>query len=124
MLCHQATPTYSVQCYAACREVVSYGRRRRVFLQKKIALRVRALQARGITLSSFQRCQWKANIPQGDQPVIVSEKWIPEVGNRGLRSSQNGGFFWEKRPLKGKFSQMFSKRPTDLAETRLFVQMS
>ena len=38
---------------------------------KKIVLRVRGLQARGITLSSFQRCQWKANIPQGDQPVMT-----------------------------------------------------
>ena len=62
---------YSVQRYAACREVVSYGRRKRVFLGKKIALRVRRLHARGITLSSFQRCQWKTNIPQGDQPVMT-----------------------------------------------------
>jgi len=37
----------------------------------KIALRVLGLQARGITLSSFQRCQWKANIPQADQPVMT-----------------------------------------------------
>ena len=37
----------------------------------KIALRVRGLHARGITLSSFQRCQWKANIPQADQPVMT-----------------------------------------------------
>ena len=27
--------------------------------------------------------------------------------------------FWEKRPLTGKFSQMFSKRPTEHTETRL-----
>jgi len=33
-------------------------------------------------------------------------------------------FFWEKRPLTGKFSHMFSKSPTDLTETRLFVQIS
>jgi len=32
--------------------------------------------------------------------------------------------FWEKRPLTGKFSQMFSKPPTDLAEIHLFVQIS
>jgi len=37
----------------------------------KIALRVRGLQARGITLSSFRRCQWKANIPQAVQPVMT-----------------------------------------------------
>ena len=62
--------TYSIQRYAACREVVSYGRRRRVFLGKN-ALRERGLQARGITLSSFQRCQWKANIPQAVQPFMT-----------------------------------------------------
>jgi len=38
---------------------------------KKIDLRVHGLQARGITLSSFQRCQWKANIPQAVQPVMT-----------------------------------------------------
>jgi len=69
---HQATPTYSVQRYAACREVVSYGRRKSIF-GKKIALRVRGLHARGITLSSFQRCHWKANIPQACQPVMLSK---------------------------------------------------
>ena len=37
----------------------------------EIALRVRGLQARGITVSSFQRCQWKANIPQAVQPVMT-----------------------------------------------------
>jgi len=37
----------------------------------KNALRVRGLQARGITLSSFQRCQWKANISQAVQPVMT-----------------------------------------------------
>ena len=41
------------------------------FLGEKIALRVRGLHARGITLSSFQQCQWKANIPQGDQAVMT-----------------------------------------------------
>ena len=39
--------------------------------------------------------------------VIISEKSRPEVGNRWLWSSQNGGFL-RKRPLTGKFSQMFS----------------
>ena len=53
----------------------------------EIAFRVRGLQARGITLSSFQRRQWKVNIPQAVQHdfprfVIISEKSIPEVGNR------------------------------------------
>ena len=56
--------------YAACREVVSYGRRKEYFWGK-IALRVRGLQARGITLSSFQRCQWKANVPQACQRVMT-----------------------------------------------------
>ena len=51
-------------------EAVSYGRRKEYFWEI-IALRVRGLQARGITLSSFQRCQWKANIPQGDKPVMT-----------------------------------------------------
>ena len=37
----------------------------------KIALRVRGLHARAITLSSFQRCQWKANIQQVCQPVMT-----------------------------------------------------
>jgi len=37
----------------------------------EIALRVRGLQASGTTLSSFQRCQWKANIPQAFQPVMT-----------------------------------------------------
>jgi len=37
----------------------------------KIALRVRGLQAKGITLSYFQRCQWKVNIPQAVQPVMT-----------------------------------------------------
>jgi len=55
--------------------------------------------------------------------VIVSEKSRPEVGNRWLRSSQNGGFFWEKRPLTGKCSQMFSKAPTEHTETRLFWKL-
>ena len=36
MWLRQATPTYSVLRYAACREVVSYGRRRRVFLGAKL----------------------------------------------------------------------------------------
>ena len=38
---------------------------------KKIALRVRGLQASGITLGSFRRCQWKADIPQAVQPVMT-----------------------------------------------------
>jgi len=41
------------------------------FWGKIIALRVRGLQARGITSSSFQRCQWKVNIPQAIQPVMT-----------------------------------------------------
>ena len=60
----------SVHRYAACREVVSYGRPKSIF-GKKIALRVRGLNATGITLSSFQWCQWKANIPQAVQPVMT-----------------------------------------------------
>ena len=56
--------------------------------------------------------------------VIVSEKSRPEVGNRWLRSSKDGGFLGEKRPLTGKFSQMLSKIPHADTETRLFVQIS
>ena len=37
----------------------------------KIVVRVRGLPARGITLSSFQRRHWKANIPQAVQPVMT-----------------------------------------------------
>ena len=55
--------------------------------------------------------------------VIISEKLRPEVRNRWLWSSKNGGF-WEKRPLTGKFLQMFSKAPHADTETRLSVQIS
>jgi len=55
--------------------------------------------------------------------VIVSEKSQAEVGNRWLWSSKNW-VFWEKRPLTGKFSRMFSKAPHADTETRLFVQIS
>jgi len=40
--------------------------------------------------------------------VIVSEKSRPEVGNRWLRSSQNGGFLVKKRPPYGQiFTNVF-----------------
>ena len=52
----------------------------------KIALRVRGLQARGITLSSFQRCQWKANIPQAVQPVTTFQDLSSFRRNRGRKS--------------------------------------
>ena len=70
---HQATPTYSVRRYAACREVDESSPMDVVgeYFWGKIGLRVRGLQARGITLSSFQRCQRKANIPQAIQPVMT-----------------------------------------------------
>ena len=85
----------------------------------KIALRVRGLQARGITLSSFQRCQWKANIHSTGGPschdfprfVIISEKSRPEVGNRWLWSSQNGGFLGKKTPYGQIFTNVF-QNPT------------
>ena len=85
---------------------------------KKIALHVRGLQARGITLSSFQLCEWKVNIPQAvHRPtrheflrfVIISEKSIPEVGNCWLWSSKNGGFFGKKDPLRANFHNCFPK---------------
>ena len=41
--------------------------------------------------------------------VIVSEKSIPEVGNRWLRSSQNGGFFGKTDPLRANFHKCFPK---------------
>ena len=80
---------------------------------KKIALRVQGLQARGITLSSFQRCQWKANVTgvptchYFPRFVIVSEKSVPEVGNRWLRSSQNWGFLGKNTP----YGQIFTNVP-------------
>ena len=98
---------------------------------EKIALRVRGLQARGITSSSFQRCQWKANnIPQAVQPVMTFQDLYSFRRNL-FRKSEIVDFdhakmevFWEKRPLTGKFSQMFSKAPTEHTETRLSVQIS
>ena len=57
--------------YAACRQAVSYGRRKRVFLGKKL-LSVCGGYMPGESLSSsFQRCQWKANIPQACKPVMT-----------------------------------------------------
>jgi len=43
--------------------------------------------------------------------VIVSEKSIPEVGNRWLRSSQNWGFFGKKDPLRANFHKCFPRAP-------------
>jgi len=56
--------------------------------------------------------------------VIILEKSIPEVGNHWRKSPTFWGFLGEKRPLTGKFSQMFSKTPRADTETRLFVQIS
>ena len=52
--------------------------------------------------------------------VIVSDKSIPEVGNRWLRSSQNWVFLGEKIPLTGKFSQMFP-RPQQRTRKHVFL---
>jgi len=41
--------------------------------------------------------------------VIVSEKSIPEVGNRWLRSSNNGGFLGKKTPYGHIFTNVFQK---------------
>ena len=108
---------------------------------KIIALRVRGLQAMGITLSSLPRTtlrvynvllrssytidriyvrsttmesQHSTGRPScHDFPrfVIVSEKSTPEVGNRWLRSSQNGGFFGKKDPLRASFHNCFPNAP-------------
>ena len=55
--------------------------------------------------------------------VIISEKSTPELGNRWRKSPTFWGFLG-KRPLMGKFSQMFSKAPAERTEARLFVQIS
>ena len=68
--------------------------------------------------NAVQRCQWKVNIPQAVQPVmtfprfvIVSEKSRPEVGNRWLWSSKNGGFLGKKTSYGQIFTNVF-QRPT------------
>jgi len=41
--------------------------------------------------------------------VIISEKLRPEVGNRWLWSSKNGGFLGKKYPLRANFHKCFPK---------------
>ena len=52
----------------------------------KIALRVRGLQASGIAMSSFQRCQWKASIPRVVQPVMTFQDLQSFRRNRSRKS--------------------------------------
>ena len=49
--------------------------------------------------------------------AIISEKSRLEVRNRWRWSRY--GFFWKKRPLKGKFSKNYSKRIHHVTESRL-----
>jgi len=125
---HQATPTYSVQRCAACREVVSYGWRRRVFLGKKL-LSVCAGYRPGESL-------WVHSNGVNGKPTFHRQSnvsWLSKICNHfgeiaaGSRKSltliEQKLRFWGKRPLTGKFSQMFSKAPRADMETHLFVQI-
>ena len=110
---HQATPTYSVQRYAACREVVSDGQHRKVFLGKNCSPCVRAT-GQGNHFEFIPTVSVESQHSTGgptchDFPrfVIVSEKSIPEVRNRWLWSSQNGGFFGKKDHLRANFHKCF-----------------
>jgi len=112
---HQATPTYSVLRYAACHEGVSYGRRRRVFLGKNCSPCAQATgqgnQFEFIPMVSMESQHSTGGPTCHDFPrfVIVSEKSRPEVGNRWLWSSQNGGFLGKKDPLRANFHKCFPK---------------
>ena len=110
MWSHQVMPTHSVLRYAACREVVSYGRRKRVFLGKNCS------PCSGVTGQGnhfefiptvSMESQHSTGVPTCHgfpRFVIVSEKSRPEVGNRWLWSSKNGFFWGKKRPLTGKLA--------------------
>ena len=121
---YQATPTYGVRRYAACRELVSYGRRRRVFLGKKF-LSVCAgyrpgeslwLHSNGVSgKSAFHK---RSNL-----------SWLSEICNHfgeiaaGSRKSltlikQNGGFLGKKDPLRANFHKCF---PSPHMRTRKHV---
>ena len=121
---HQATPTYSVQRYAACRKVVSYGRRKRVFWGKNCSP-CAGVTGHGnhfefIPTVSMEN-QHSTGVPTcHDFPrfVTISDKLRPEVGNRWLWSSKNGGFLGKKRPLTGKFHKCF---PNPQQRTRKHV---
>ena len=78
-------------------------------------LLVRAVQARGMTLSWFQRYGWKANIPKACKPVMTFQDLYSFRRNRGLKLEvvddvQAKLDVFGKRPLTGKFSKMFSER--------------
>ena len=126
---HQATPTYSVQRYAACREVVSYERRKLVFLGKNcspcagVTCQGNHFQFIPAVSMESQHCTGVPTCHDFPRFLIISEKSRPEVQNLWLWSSKNGVFL-EKRPLTGKVSQMFSKTTHADTETRLFVQIS
>jgi len=90
-----------------------HGRRRRVFWGKKLlsvcggympgeSLWVHSNGVNGKpTFTGVLTCHYFPRF------VIVSEKSRPEVGNCWLRSSQNGGFFVKKDPLRAKFHKCF-----------------
>jgi len=116
---HQATPTYSVQRYAARREVVSYERRRRVFLGKKCS------PCAGVTYQGnyfefiptvsleSQHSTGGTGVPTcHDFPrfVIVSEK--SEIVDFDHAKME---VFWEKDPLRANFHKCFPEH----TETRL-----
>ena len=89
--------------------VKSHGRRRRVFLGKNCSPCARAA-GQGNHFEFIPTVSMKSQHSTGGPTchhfprfVIISEKSIPEVGNRWLWSSKNGGFFWKKRTLYGHF---------------------
>jgi len=111
---HQATPTYSVQRYAACREDVSYGRRRGAFLGKKL-LSVCGGYRPGESL-------WvHSNGVNGIKPTFhrhANLSWLSKICNHfreiaaGSRksltlSSKNGGFWGKRTPYGQIFTNVF-----------------
>ena len=84
--------------HSACREVASYGRRKRVFLGNNCSP-CAGVTCQGNHFEFIPTVSMKSQHSTGGPTchdfarfVIVSEKSIAEVGNRWLRSSQNGGF--------------------------------
>jgi len=78
-------------------------------------LLVRAVQARGKTLSWFQRHGWKANITQACQPVMTFRHLYSFRRNRALKSEVVDDdnlpleVFLEKDPLRANFHKSFPK---------------
>jgi len=100
-------PTYSVQRYAACREVVCYGRRRRVFLGKKLLSECAGYRPGESLWVHSNGVNGKPTCHDFPRFVIISEKSRPEVRNRWLWSSQNGVFWGKKTPHGHIFTNVF-----------------